>query len=541
MNKTHIRLPLMLALALALGVLIGSEVITRLKYGKETAGNVQKFRDVLNYIDRYYVDTVNLDELTEYAISEMLLKLDPHTSYVPAKEYQHSFAQLEGGFDGIGIEFNVFRDTIKVLAVTENGPSDKAGLQSGDRIVEIDGNKVAGVGITNNKIVRLLRGKKGSEVSLKLFRLVENKEVTTTVVRDQITSESVPLSYSITDKTGYIQVNRFARYTHRDFIEALKKLKANGMEELILDLRNNAGGYLSQAVAIADEFIGGSKEIVYTRGKEKRFNQEERAERKGIFEEGALVVLLNENSASASELLAGALQDYDRALIVGRRSFGKGLVQLPITLSDDSKLRLTISRYYTPSGRSIQKSYDEGIDAYRQEVNDRYLSGEIFNADSFSLEGSVETYYTENGRPVYGGGGITPDYFIPLDSSNFDQTLRKINENDIIRDYAKSISEVVRNQLIEDGVYDSEHFRCCYNLSTDQLSTIKRLLLDQNLIASRTEFSSLKPYVENRTRAFLGREIFGNQVYYAILHEKDDELQAALELVEEAKELKKED
>ncbi len=537
MNKTQIRLPLLLAGTLVLGILIGSEVFTRFKYGEGTRGNVQKFRDVLNYIDRYYVDSVNLDELTKEAITEMLHKLDPHTSYVPAKEYQHAFAQLEGGFDGIGIEFNVFRDTIKVLSVQENGPSEKAGLQSGDRIVAINGTKVAGVGITNSRIVQMLRGKKGTEVSLQLFRLTENQELTATVMRDQVTSESVPLSYSLSEKTGYIQISRFARYTHRDFLKALKTLKAQGMEELVLDLRDNSGGYLSQAVAVADELLAGRKEIVYTRGKEKRFNQEERAEKKGLFEEGALVVLINENSASASELLAGALQDYDRALIVGRRSFGKGLVQLPITLEDESVLRLTISRYYTPSGRSIQKSYEDGIDAYRQEVSERYFSGEVFNADSFSLENTTNLYYTENGRTVYGGGGITPDYFIPIDTLRFNSVLNKINEYDIIRDFAKSITEEVRNELIDTKLLEEKHFRCCYNLSEAYINILKSLLKENEIILNDADFSQNKRHIENSVRAYLGREIFSDKVYYAILHEKDNEVLTAAELLEEAKRL----
>ncbi len=532
MNQ-NTRIPLMLAASMAFGILIGSEFLSRFKYGEDTSGNVQKFRDVLNYIDRYYVDTVDLNLLTEYAIEEMLHKLDPHTSYISAEESTYAFSQLETGFDGIGIEFNIYRDTLKVLAVTQGGPSEKAGLQAGDRIIAVNDTPIAGVKMATQDIVGLLRGAKGSEVTLTILRPELPTPFEAIVTRANIPTESVALSYMLNDTVGYLQIAQFARNTHEQFKEALMKLRGKGMQHLVLDLRNNSGGYLNPAVKIADEFLAGKKEIVYTKGKENRFNQEEYAEHKGLFETGGLVVLINENSASASELLAGALQDYDRALIVGRRSFGKGLVQLPITLPDESILRLTISRYYTPSGRSIQKPYEDGIQAYRNEVNERYRSGEVFNMENFSIENPKNTFYTEHGRQVYGGGGIMPDYFLPVDTSAYSSLWQQMSKYDLIRDFAHSLT----NELSNDVASSADVYRKRFTLSETQFQKFERFLKLQGISVDLEELAQARPIISNRTRAYLGRKLYGDTVYNAILHEQDTGILKAIQVMQEARQL----
>ena len=353
-SKFQVRLPLLVAAAMAFGMLIGANMF-RASPGKNAQAistAYLKFRDILSYIDRDYVDSVSTDELSDYAIAKMLEKLDPHTAYIPADEMIVANSYLEADFDGIGVEFNIFQDTIFVIAPISGGPSESAGLRPSDRIIKVNGQNVAGVQISNQEVFEKLRGPKGTRVTLTILRKESKKPLSYVIIRNKIPTTSVDVHYMIDAHTGYIKINRFSANTYDEFDVALNELKKKGMNRLVLDLRENPGGYMDKATKIADEFISGNKKIVYTEGKGERYDSETYAQTRGDFEEGALIVLINEGSASASEILAGALQDNDRALLVGRRSFGKGLVQMPIPLNDGSELRLTISRYYTPSGRS---------------------------------------------------------------------------------------------------------------------------------------------------------------------------------------------
>ena len=380
-SKFHVRLPLLLALGLAAGMLIGATMFggsnQKLKQG------YTKFKEILMYINENYVDTVDTEELIDYSIDKMLEKLDPHSVYIPLKDVIAANEGLEGGFEGIGIEFNIFKDTIYVVAPLSGGPSEAVGLKSGDKIIQVDGEDVAGISIDNRGVAKRLKGKKGTEVIVKVKRRGVEKMLEFKIIRDKIPQESVDVAYMIDEKTGYIKVSRFARTTYTEFRTKLQQLTAQGMTQLLVDLRDNPGGYMDKAVKMTDELIKGNKLIVKQDGKDRRFNAKHNARIKGLFEKGSVIVLINEGSASASEIMSGALQDHDRALIVGRRSFGKGLVQMPIDLSDGSELRLTIARYYTPSGRSIQKPYSKDKrDGYALDIAKRIENGELFHADS---------------------------------------------------------------------------------------------------------------------------------------------------------------
>ena len=351
-SARFIQIPLLLALSISAGVLIGAKMFGGEKPSVDQTA--RKIKEILRNIDRFYVDSVNTTEIAEKAIEDMLDELDPHTSYIRASELAAAKEGLDGNFEGIGIEFNIFRDTLYVVAPISGGPSEKAGLQAGDKIIIVDGDTLSGPGLTNQKVFKSLKGPKGSEVTLGILRKGADELIDYRIIRDKIPIYSVDVSYMMNETDGYLKISRFGESTYREFKKACKELKKKGMKRLILDLRDNPGGYMSMAVRTADEFIAGKKMIVYTKSKEARFNESHYSEKDGLFEEQPLIVLVNEGSASASEILAGALQDTDRALIVGRRSYGKGLVQKPISLSDGSELRLTISRYYTPSGRSVQ-------------------------------------------------------------------------------------------------------------------------------------------------------------------------------------------
>jgi len=401
-----------MAITLAGGVFIGATMFGGRTSSSVTKG-VTKFREILNYVDKDYVDTVNTDDLVDYSIEKMLEKLDPHTTYIPSKDLEMARTQLESDFDGIGIEFNIFKDTVYVIAPFNGGPAETAGLRAGDKIVSVNGQPMVGTDLENSSVFTKLRGPRGTKVRVGVVRKGTGQSLEFTITRNRIPQYSIDAAYMVDNTTGYIKVNRFASNTYDEFKKSLSQLKRQGMQQLVLDLRGNPGGYMDRATNMADEFLSGDKLIVYTDGKEARYDQKIKAFQPGIFEKGALVVLIDEGSASASEIVAGALQDNDRALIVGRRSFGKGLVQAPIPLDDGSELRLTISRYYTPSGRSIQKPYThDGKEDYGKDVMKRYEHGEFFNADSIKFDPKLK-YYTSKRRVVYGGGGIIPTTSCP--------------------------------------------------------------------------------------------------------------------------------
>ncbi len=534
-NSFYIKLPIFLALALVCGIFIGA-VMSNNGNKNNITGNYLKYMEILNLIDRDYVDTVNVDDLVDFSIDKMLEKLDPHTAYIPKKDIDMARSQLEGNFEGIGIEFNVIKDTIYVVAPISGGPSEAVGLQAGDKIIKVDDKVVAGVNITNMDVFGKLRGKKGTKVVVSVLRKGTKNIMDFTITRDKIPTYSVDVSYMIDKETGYIKVSRFAENTYVEFREALTALKAKGMKQLVLDLKDNPGGYMDRATDIADEFLGDNRLIVYTDGKGTRYDSKIFAENKGDFEKGSVIVLINEGSASASEIVSGALQDNDRALIVGRRSFGKGLVQRPIPLSDQSELRLTISRYYTPSGRCIQKPYEkDGVDKYNSDLVNRYKKGEFFSADSVKFADSL-TYKTTKGRTVYGGGGIMPDVFVPRDTSDLTDYLLEMFNKNLIREY--TLDYFTNNKTKLQGM-TFEQFKATFEVSDLMLKDLTTLAEKSGVKYNNDQFTKSKKFLKANVKAYIARSLYGNSGFYPIINETDEVYVAALKQFGKAKALDK--
>jgi carboxyl-terminal processing protease len=530
-TKNQIRLPLILCIGLAGGVLIGSSLNPR-SGPKEIGDEVQKFREVLSLVQNEYVDDAKTDELVEEAIQHLLTKLDPHSSYIPASDREAASEDLRGNFEGIGIEFNIFQDTLVVVSPLSGGPSEAVGLRSGDKIVKVDDKLIAGIGINNADVYKYLKGTAGSEVSLQVVRNGTEEPLTFKVVRDKIPQYSVEAAYMIDKEIGYVKVRIFNATTYKEVKTALEKLKGLGMQKLVLDLQGNPGGYLNQAIDLSDEFLKAGEKIVFTKGKDKRYDTEAVTTEKGDFEEGDLIVLVNEGSASASEIVSGALQDNDRALIVGRRSFGKGLVQTPFDLNDGSELRLTISRYYTPSGRSIQKPYNSD-EEYNREVFERYKHGEFFHADSIKFNDSLK-YQTAGGRTVYGGGGIMPDYFVPLDTTQNSVYFNRLFNVNAPRELAFNYAQKNKERLEKMGFQKyKDEFKVDDNLLNELVELGKRgkvSPMPQDLQAHRAVIS-------NYLKAEIARRVWGNEGYYPILNENNEILQQAIKLFDKVPEL----
>ncbi len=523
-TPNQIKLPFVLAVGLAAGLLIGVQW-GRPRLSKEVDRDVQKLREVLTYISDKYVDDITTTNLTDEAINHLLTKLDPHSAYIPASERQAANEELRGNFDGIGIEFNIFQDTIVVVAPLSGGPSEALGIRSGDKIVEVDGQNVAGVGITTSDVMRLLKGPRGTKVQVSIKRPSEARLLSFTIVRDKIPQQSVDVSYLIDGQTGYIKISRFSATTYDEFSQHLSQLQKQGITRLVLDLQGNPGGYMAEAIKIADEFLPQGRKIVYTLGKDTRLNTDANATAGGSFEQGELIVLVNEGSASASEILAGALQDNDRALIAGRRTFGKGLVQHPFELSDGSELRLTISRYYTPSGRSIQKPYNDE-DEYATDIIERYKKGEFFHADSIHLNDSLK-YTTIGGRTVYGGGGIMPDYFIPLDTTLNSHYLNELYTSAAIQEYTFNYAEKHKEELESKGL---EWFLKNFTVTDRMLNDLVSMGLRNKVKPDNQELRNKRFLFQIHVKAQIARKLWGNRGLYPVLNQTNEVLQQSLKL-----------
>ena len=532
-KKFDIRAPLLIAAGLAVGIVIGAYLINQGHTNKVLVNSVTKFREIIANIENSYVDEVDSEELVDEAILDMLDKLDPHSVYIPKRDVEITNADLRGEFEGIGIEFNIIKDTILVVAPLVGGPSEAVGLRSGDKIVKVDGETMAGIGITIRDVVNALRGPKGTEVVVSIKRKNEKELLDFTIVRDKIPQYSVDAAYMINDEIGYIKITRFASTTSDEFREKLTALKEAGMNKLILDLQSNPGGYMERAVDVADEFIPDDKLIVTQDGRVKRYNAEFRAYRKGLFEEDPVIVLIDEGSASGSEIVAGALQDHDRALIVGRRSFGKGLVQMPIPLSDGSELRLTISRYYTPSGRCIQKPYDIGEDSYHADRLTRYENGEFFNADSIHFSDTLR-YSTAKGRVVYGGGGIMPDHFVPLDTTLNTAYLSHLLYRNAIREYTLNYYNEHMEEL---EAMSLAEFKNNFKVTEDMLKALIRTGESVDVVFNAEQFEVSKPLIINRVKSFIARSVWDNEGWYRIANEYNEIYQEALTQFDEAEHL----
>jgi len=531
-TKQQIRLPLILALAISAGIWIGATFAEPKTERNDLKAAIYKLQEIITYINRDYVDSVNTNELVEFGIQSMLEKLDPHSSYIPAKDATLAKSQLDGEFDGIGVEFGIIRDTIYVVAPLSGGPSEKLGIQSGDQIINVDGKTVAGTGITNRDVFDLLRGPRGSKVKVDIKRKNQIELIPYEITRDKIPQYSINATYMVNDEIGYIKITRFAATTHEEFKKAVSELRELGMKKLIIDLQSNPGGYMGAAINIADEILNENALIVSQQGKLNRYNQKAYAIKPGLFEDGSVIILINEGSASASEIVAGAIQDNDRGLIVGRRSFGKGLVQMPIDLSDGAELRLTIARYYTPSGRSIQKPYGNDQD-YSSDWSNRYEHGEFFTADSIKFNDSLR-YETKAGRAVYGGGGIMPDFFVPLDTAMSSMYVNRLFNTDSSREFILDYLE--KNKKKFEGMSFDDYYSK-YQVSEEMLQGLIKVGEKNKVKFDEKDYKKSKEYLKILLKAHMGRNIYDDNAFYKVINDINEIYLQALSLFEEAEKL----
>ncbi len=500
--------------------------------------DLQKLQLAYKLISTFYVDTVNDEKLVEDAIVGMLTKLDPHSQYITKEEVARMNEPLDGSFEGIGIQFNIFKDTLMVVSPISGGPSEKVGIQAGDRILIIDGENVAGVGLKNTDVFSKLKGKKGTKVELKIHRRNVKDLISFTVTRDKIPIHSVEATYMATPEIGYIKINQFSATTSSEVESAMKRLNEEGMKNLLLDLRGNPGGYLNAAIDVADELLPEKKLIVYTEGLTNP-RREYFSSNKGFFENGKIVVLINEGSASASEIVSGAVQDWDRGLVIGRRSFGKGLVQRPFNLQDGSMMRLTVAKYYTPSGRCIQKPYEEGVDAYRKEIFKRYDNGEILNKDSIHLNKNKEFYTKTKNRLVYGGGGIMPDLFIPADTSGYSDYYRDLVANGILNSFVINYVDTHRKEL-EKKYSSFEKFNKNFVIGE---SLIESLINDGNKAQLKSNIDDFREnsmqLIKAQIKALIARNIWSSSEYFQTINPTTEVYNKAINLLSSDKEYAK--
>jgi C-terminal peptidase (prc) len=537
-------------------------------------------------IQNLYVDKLDENKLTEDVIEAMLKKLDPHSSYMNVEETKQMNEPLQGNFEGVGIQFNMLNDTLFVIQTIPGGPSEKVGIMAGDRIIMVNDTLVAGVKMKNTDIMKRLRGKKGSIAAVKVLRRGVNGLIEFRIVRDKIPIYSLDASYMVDKNTGYIKINKFAATTYDEFLKAMRDLRKKGMKNLILDLEDNGGGYLTAATNMADEFLKDDQLIVYTQGYHQS-RDESIATKKGEFETGKLVVMIDENTASASEIVSGAIQDWDRGVIVGRRSFGKGLVQRPIPLPDGSMIRLTVARYYTPSGRCIQKSYEDGIDKYKKDLIDRYNKGELVHADSIHFPDSLKAFTKINRRIVYGGGGIMPDFFVPMDTARYTVFYINLVAKSILNQYCISyfdkhrsefkekyptfeafdkgftVTDEIINELLaeakkekvvpNDTAYAKNKIRSEAEIKTTLTKNLgytpseevmKDMMKDmQAKVAAKSaendEMIKTKPLLQTQIKALIARDLFDMTAYFRVVNNDSDSFKKAVEIINNEKQYNK--
>jgi carboxyl-terminal processing protease len=528
--KFYVYLPIFFSIVLLAGVFIGSTFLSSSKnfaVNNNSQTDFRKVSEILKYIQNEYVDTINTNNLIDNTIIAMLENLDPHSSYITADELQAMNEPLQGNFEGIGIEFNIVEDTVRVVNVIQGGPAESVGLKTGDRIVKVNDSIFAGIKITNKMVMQKLKGKGGTKVKLAVKRSDKNDLLNFTITRGTIPIYSVDVFYMVTADIGYIKISRFAATTYDEYMEAFEKLKAQGLKKLIIDLRDNGGGFLNTAVDIADEFLKEGQEIVYTQGK-SRPRKDYIASKKGYFENGKLAILIDDGSASASEILAGAIQDNDRGVIVGRRSFGKGLVQEESDFSDGSAIRLTIARYYTPTGRCIQKPYTNGVKAYYEEEYSRYTNGELENADSIKIADSLK-YKTPGGKIVYGGGGIMPDVFVPIDTTGRTHYLAEVSYAGLVNDFAFYYSDKENKKLKQYGSFSN--FTKQFNVNDALLAEFENYAEKNGIKKNTAELNKSKKYLCLQLKALIARNIYGTPYYYQVSQTNDKVLLKAVELL----------
>lgn len=520
MKVNKIYFPIIIAMAVALGLLLGNKLNNSSNYtGKNTYKN--KLNKLIDFIEREYVDEINTDSIVDLTVNGILENLDPHSVYIAKNELESVNESMKGDFVGIGVNFYMFKDTMAVIKPTANGPSEKAGILPGDRILFAGKTQLFNKNISNDTLLAKLKGEKDTKVQLLVYRKSDNKKYKFTITRDVVAIKSVDIALMLQDKTGYIKINRFAETTYSEFHEALLELKKLGMKELIIDLRDNGGGYLEIANQIADEILKENVLIVKTKNKKGKVD-ETYATKKGNFENGKIFILINENSASASEIIAGAVQDNDRGTIVGRRSFGKGLVQREMSLGNGSAVRLTVARYFTPSGRSIQKPYADKGAQYFNEFEKRFESGELYEADSTKVADSLK-FKTKKGRIVYGGGGISPDVFVPFKAKNGDEATLLIMQSGLLSYY---VFEQIDNDRNFFNKLTKEQLRVELLNNEKYLSDFKKYVAQSGFILN---FSSDKEKVNNYLFAEFVKQLFDEKEYYQIILKEDDMVKKVLE------------
>ncbi len=520
-NRLSAWTPLIAAAMFILGFLAG-DLVNR-ENGPTAAQ--KKFQTILNLVRNEYVDEVDLDSLIEKTIPSLLTNLDPHSAYIPASDLQAVNEDLDGSFSGVGIQFMIDNDTIKVLEVIPGGPAEKVGVIPGDRIIKVDGEDVAGVGITQEKVLKTLRGEKNSKVQLQIKRSNSKKPLTYTVTRGDIPVNTVDATYIASPGIGYIKVNKFGRTTYDEFFQGLSKLRREGAEDFIIDLRGNTGGYMEIAYIMANEFLEPGQTIVSTKGRDFNSGTHITADGTGSFRDSQVVVLLDEFSASSSEIFAGALQDNDRALIIGRRSFGKGLIQRQSVLPDSSAIRLTVGRYYTPSGRSIQKDYSN-LSVYEHDILDRYQRGEMFSADSIKLNTDLK-YTTLHGRTVYGGGGIMPDIFVPNDTSGISSYYINVANAGLLQRYAFEYVDDNRENLRQASDVGE-----LLSLLPNDDSLLRQFVLfaSRNGIPARWYYINIShDLIVNQLKALIARDALGYGAYFEISNTDDVNVKRAID------------
>ncbi|GAB2763497.1 S41 family peptidase [Salinimicrobium soli] len=526
-ERSNKYLPLLLGFACALGVLLGAA----LDFSNYTSSSLlstnkkkEKLARLIDYIEYEYVDEVDMDSIVDVTVNDILSDLDPHSVYIPPAEYASLSESMKGDFVGIGVSFYNVNDTIAVIQTLEGGPSEKVGIQGGDRILYANGEPLFNKNISNDSITEHLKGEENSKVVLKVFRKGIPELLEFSVRRGKVPLKSVDAAYMLTPTLGFIKINRFAESTYKEFKESLLKLKAEGAKQIALDLRNNPGGYLAEATQIVDEFLPEDKLVLITKNK-KGAEEKTYATKEGNFEKGRLYVLINENSASASEIVAGALQDNDKGLIIGRRSYGKGFVQREMALGDGSAVRLTIARYYTPTGRSIQKPYDHGNKEYFNDYLNRYRNGELISADSIAVADSLR-YVTPGGKVVYGGGGIIPDVFVPKDT-NFEK---------------ESLNLMLRSGFMDRFIFEVLESNRAYYNSLSEEEFMKQEMVDEEILGKFRAFtrrenfevkvSAYKPVLKRYLKATMAQQLYGSTAFERIVNEGDRMITKVIELSE---------
>jgi len=533
-RRSTIYLPFAFALVLIAGFFLGASVVrvssvkTGILKGIQTR-NYDPVDYVINYINREYVDSVDVSSLQQSAIEGILAGLDPHSQYISAEEFNDVNDPLLGNFDGIGVQFRLESDTVYIINTVPGGPSEKVGVMAGDRIITVDGDVIAGVKASNNDVMKRLKGVRGTKVKVGILRRGVDKLIDFEIIRGVIPTYSIDASFMPVDEVGYIKLSKFSATTSEELSKALSELKARGMKSLILDLRGNSGGYLQTAITVSDEFLTDGKLIVYTQGL-NRPKQIANATAKGLFESGTLIILIDEGSASSSEIVAGAIQDNDRGVIIGRRSFGKGLVQEQLSMPDGAALRLTVARYYTPTGRSIQKHYENGhADEYNGELYERMVHGELNEADSIKFADSLK-YTTPTGRIVYGGGGIMPDIFIPVERNPEYRYYNEILSKGLVHQFAFQYTDKNRSDLRKfSGVNDfDKNFKITPGILTEfvNFAESREVPRDNNGLAF------VKPELENLLKALIARNLYDEKGFYPIFLRTDPAFLKALEELE---------